>query len=139
MEKIVADIPQGFIPNQSSLFIKEGDLFVPISTQIRQVKVKKTEEEKRKHKRIYRKKYVSQPHVQERIKKHLADPKVAAERKAYAARADVKERKKGKAQEARAVRRQLKEVDLILRALKHDDDCPVKYKIGIMNCDWCNV
>jgi hypothetical protein len=139
MEKIVADLPDGFDSNQTVLFIKDGDGFRAIPTQVREVKVKKTDEEKRRHKRIYRKKYVSQPHVQEKIKAHLADPIVAAQRKAYAARPDVKNRKKFKAQEARAVRRQLKEVSRYLRSLKHDDDCPVRFRIGVMNCDWCNV
>jgi hypothetical protein len=30
-----------------------------------------------------------------------------------------------------------KERQLRIRVLEHDEDCPFKYDIGVMNCDWC--
>jgi len=84
------------------------------------VRVKKTKDEKRETRRIYRKKYNTLPLTIEKNLERLKNPAVQLKRKEYSQRADVKERKRINAQNARKVRMylKLKEPDNYERILK---------------------
>lgn len=100
------DIP-AYVKTVTYFTADGGIMEIPI--EARAVKLMKTDEEKRKDRRKYRKEYMSRPINQDKLKKRLADPDVIAKRKEYASREDVKIRKQQLAARNRSVRQLLKE------------------------------
>src|SRR6478736_1099272 len=110
VEKIVIDVPKHFDPVFfEPVYKAEPDKPISLYYEVRKVRMDKTAYEKQQSRRIYRKKYMTKPNVQEKIKARLAKPEVQAKRKAYAEREDVKARKKELSERNRAIRKALKE------------------------------
>lgn len=108
--KIVVNIPEGLSPNAKTLqVLGDTGIFMECPYEIRDVIIKKSEQEKKYARRAYRKDYVTRPIVQEKIKQRLNDPETIKKRKEYAEREEVKQRKKELAARARQVRKLLKE------------------------------
>lgn len=82
--------------------------------ELREVFVKKNDDELKQHRHLYRKDYAKRPHVKEKTRKRLQDPEVIIKRKMYSEQDDVKQRKKDLAKVNRIVRNKLKEKDPVL-------------------------
>lgn len=111
--RIVCELPgfwhQHKLPENGVLNYCHEDQMIPLLFEIRQCKLKRTDEEKRLARSLYTKEYTTRPNVQEKIRARLADPAHVQRRKEYAARPEVKERKKECSRRNREIRRRLKE------------------------------
>lgn len=109
VERLVCELPPGFaghdVPHKGQVSV--GGFELPY--EIRLVKLKRTEEEKKAIRRIYTKNYLSRPHVKEKIAKRLNDPDNVKARKEYASKPEVKERKRELNKRNRAIRNVLKQ------------------------------
>ncbi len=109
MEAILIEPPSSTFPKQGVVSYKDGQgNILDLPYEIKRVKLRKTEEEKKLHRRNYRQEYVNRPAVKDKIRAKLSDPEVQRKRKEYAAREEVKERKKVLAARTRALKRELK-------------------------------
>ena len=109
MEALLIDPPSANFPKLGVVSYKDGQgNILELPYEIKRVKIRKTDEEKRQHRRVYRQDYVNRPAVKDKIRAKLSDPEVQRKRKEYAAREEVKERKKVLAARTRALKRELK-------------------------------
>jgi len=106
-------------PTRASILVN-GE---PISFEVREIKKKKTREEKAEQKRLYRKEYNQTPKQREKMLKKMNDPEAIAKRKAYSELPYVKDRKKLQSQRSREIKRKLKQQDYSLY-LKILCECP---------------
>jgi hypothetical protein len=98
------------IPSCGTVFYRrspDADL-EEIPFAIKKVKMLKTDEEKRRERRVYRRQYARTPKALEAAKKRASNPADVQRRKEYAQRPDVKERKKLNAQRARVLKKLIK-------------------------------
>lgn len=109
MEALLINPPSSNFPKSGKVSYKDGQgNILELPYEIKRVKIRKTDEEKKLHRRIYRQDYVNRPAVKDKIRAKLSDPEVQRKRKEYAAREEVKERKKVLAARTRALKRELK-------------------------------
>lgn len=110
-EKIVCDIPDGFNIFEDNVFYftnSKGTKEIPFF-RLAEIKIKKSVEEKAKHRRQYRKEYNKRPQVVKKNRERMLNPDNIKKRKEYNQRPDVKERKTLQAKQARQVKRLMKE------------------------------
>lgn len=110
--RLVCDLPSNFqLPRLGTVHYYSADsqdFPVELPYEVRLVKLKRTAEEKRRARRAYTREYTSRPEVRAKIHKRLADPEKVKARQEYAAREDVKERKKELSRRNREIRAKLK-------------------------------
>lgn len=107
--KIVSDIPDDDTQNMEICYrLTNTQDFIPLTHKIVEVRLKKTEEEKEIAKKAYRKAYAAKADVKQKIAERLKKPEVIKKRKEYASKASVKLRKKELAARARKIRKTLK-------------------------------
>ncbi len=97
MAQVVVERPQYFDESKHRIAMVDalsGNVFQLLEHRIGDVKFKKSKEEKDNRRKLYRKIYTKRPHVMEKLKKRMMDPLTIRKKKEYAAREDVKERKK---------------------------------------------
>lgn len=105
-----AILPKDFPTNvPSAFYIDEQGEYQTFPIEIRQMKLMKTDKEKKEARRIYRKEYMSRPASIEKMKQRMSDPEFQKKKKEYSARQDVKERKKELSAKNRLVKKCLME------------------------------
>lgn len=115
--KILCDVPEEFDSAEHDIaLISKVDnkdieplIYETLPHMVREVRIKKTPQEKAETRRLFRREYIRLPYVQETLKKRLSDPTVIAKRKEYAEREDVKQHKKDLAKQQRQIRKHLKD------------------------------
>jgi len=106
---VVIKPPSDEFPRQGKVtFCSADGELLELPFEIKLVKVKRTDQEKAEHRRLYRQEYVTRPAVREKIKAKLSDPEIQRKRKEYGLREEVKMRKKVLAARTRALKRELK-------------------------------
>lgn len=102
---------EGEIPSCGTVFYRrtpESDL-EEIPFTMRKIRLLKTDEEKKRERRRYRREYSRSPKAVEAARKRSSNPADVQRRKEYAQKPEVKERKKMNAQRARILKKIVKE------------------------------
>jgi hypothetical protein len=114
---IVCSIPEGFtseLRDRATLTLSFVDwkgkhhFIDPLDFKVSGVRLKKSTEEIKKHRRLYRQQYTSRPLVKEKIKARMNKPENIEKRRLYAKQEEVKARKKANAKLNRALRNEVK-------------------------------
>jgi hypothetical protein len=112
VQRIVCPIPPGMaehdLPTRGELHFNDGAIDLALPYEIRLIKMKRTEEEKRAARRLYTKEYIRRPDVRAKIQSRLHDPEKVKQRKEYASSESVKQRKRELNARNRAIRNRLK-------------------------------
>ena len=113
IQRMVCALPPGMadhdIPNCGVIHFIDNELDLELPFEIRQIKLKSTDEEKRKRRRLYTKQYIKRPDVQAKIQARLNDPIKIKQRQDYAKQPEVKERKRALNKRNREIRKLLKD------------------------------
>lgn len=109
MAKIVCDPFSGFDPKTCTIVVlgQDNTPVKKLDFKVADIKIKKTAEEKKAHRRIYRRNYAKRPKVMEKQKERLSNPENIKKRKEYSERPDVKARKKELSERSRTIKRML--------------------------------
>jgi len=98
VERLICELPLPMvghdIPRHGAVQIDVEGAQFQFPYEVRLCKLKRTEEEKRKARRNYTKEYIRRPEVKAKIHARMNDPEKIKARKLYAAKEEVKTRKR---------------------------------------------